>query len=31
MVKIDIYPKTTLIYGYFEMCPEKKLALAISY
>ena len=23
MVKNDIYPKTTLIKGYFEMCPKK--------
>ena len=31
MVKNDIYPKTTLIYGHFELWPKKKLALAISY
>ena len=30
MVKNDIYPKTTLIYGHFELWSKKKLALAIS-
>ena len=31
MVKNDIYFKTTLIYGHFELWSKKKLALATSY